>query len=183
MLVLMKWCFFLYEEEDKTSSFKEKAPIVKEVPMEPQPKFTRTIEQAQEELDALFLAHPILFLPNSALLNYNKPKNILVDSNKTATYIEENNTQILGEVVSILKSVPDKMALTITAYSEIEGKNSYNRQLSQKRADSIYQYLQTEYPTRFINAIGYGEEFPLLTEENGTLLNGRIEIELKRIKL
>jgi len=187
LLVLIKWCFFLYEEEAKVDFSNAKTGIMSELLMdikfEPHPQITQTIEEAQEELTQLLLTHPLLFLPNSALLNYNKSKNIPLDNNKTVTYAEENNTKILAEVVSILKSVSTDMALTITAHSEIEGKNSYNRQLSQKRADSVYQYLQVQHPVKFMNAIGYGEEFPLSIEENRTILNRRIEIELKRIKL
>ena len=185
LLVLIKWCFFLYEEEVKMVSANVKTAIMAEIPMdtevEPHPQITQTIEEAQEKLERLLLTHPLLFLPNSALLNYNKSNKIPLDNNKTVTYTEENNTKILDEVVSILKSVSTDIALTITAHSEIEGKNSYNRQLSQKRADSVYQYLQAQHPVKFMNAIGYGEEFPLSREENRTILNRRIEIELKKI--
>ena len=122
------------------------------------------IEEAQSKIDALLLAHPILFIDNVSSIENNQSH-------------MQNNQQTLKSVVSILKNINSNVFVHIEVHSGLNGSSSTNRILSQKQADSIFAFIQKRYPLVAIDAIGYGEEFPLSKSKNAD--NRRIEIILQ----
>jgi len=118
----------------------------------------RTLKEAQKEINLLLLTHPIKFINNGYLLEDNKTVN---------------------KIVFILNNTIGDMIIKVVSHSDTNGSNSYNRKLTQKRADNIASYIKQRYNPKLINAIGYGEEFPLPKDSNRS--NNRIEIYLKRI--
>jgi len=119
----------------------------------------KTITEAQKEINLLLIHHPIKFLDNSILLEDNKTTdNILLILNQT-----------IGDI-----------AIKVASYSDNNQTASYNRKLTQKRADTIASYIKNRYNATIITAIGYGKEFPLSKENNRTT-SSRIEIYLRRI--
>ena len=118
-----------------------------------------TLQEAQDKIDTLLLNNPIVFNDNSS------------------TLLTTENNQSLHGIVELLKQVDDNMFVNITSHTEVQGKNSKNRILSQKRAESLLTFIQERYPLKTMDAIGFGEEFPLSKEENQTL-NREIAIRL-----
>jgi len=118
----------------------------------------KTILEAQKEINSLLLQEPIKF----------SDKDYKLEDNKT-----------LDNIISILNSTVGDMAIMVASHSDSSGSSSFNRKLTQKRADTIVSYINKRCHVKFINAIGYGEEFPLSKEENRT--DNRIEIYIKRI--
>ncbi|MCK4442582.1 MAG: OmpA family protein [Sulfurovaceae bacterium] len=119
----------------------------------------KTISEAQQEISLLLIHNPIKFLDNSSLL-------------------EDNKT--INDIVSILNKTVGDIAIKVTSHSDNNQTASYNRKLTQKRADTIASYIKNRYKTKFITAIGYGKEFPLYKDNNKTR-SSRIEIYLRRI--
>jgi outer membrane protein OmpA-like peptidoglycan-associated protein len=123
------------------------------------------IEEAQSKIDALLSTHPIVF-----------PHEISsIENNQSYT---QSNQQTLNSIVSILKNIKSNVFVEIEAHSDLRGTNSKNRILSQKQADSILAFILKQYPSVAIDAIGYGEEFPLNRGKN-TTNNRRIKITLQ----
>ena len=124
-----------------------------------------SIEEAQYKIDALLKNYPIVF-----------PKNISTfENNQSYT---KKNQQTLNRVVVLLKSVNNNIFIKISSHTNLNGKRGKNRILSQKRANTILEFIKKEYPTDTIDAIGYGEEFPLHKDENAKD-NSRTEIKLE----
>ncbi|WP_136254483.1 OmpA family protein [Onishia niordana] len=86
---------------------------------------------------------------------------------------------------SILADVAEKLAANPEARVRLEGhtdsvgSDSYNKELSQERANSVKAFLASEgIDTSRMNAIGYGEEQPIATNdtEAGRAENRRVEL-------
>ncbi|HIM93418.1 MAG TPA: OmpA family protein [Campylobacterales bacterium] len=125
------------------------------------------ITEAQSKIDALLLNQPITFPDNVSSFDHNK------------SYTTQNQ-QTLSRVVSLLKRVDSNIFIEIASHTDLDGTNSENRILSQKRADTILTFIKKNYPLSSMNAIGYGEEFPLDKAKNATN-NRRIEITLQSL--
>ena len=119
----------------------------------------KTVPEAQQEIKLLLIHNPIKFLDN----------NFLLEDNKT-----------MNNIVSILNQTVGDIAIKVASHSDNNQTASYNRKLTQKRADTIASYIKNRYKTKFITAIGYGKEFPLSKDNNRTT-NSRIEIYIRRI--
>tara|TARA_B100000700_G_scaffold295203_1_gene357910 strand:+ start:15346 stop:16206 length:861 start_codon:yes stop_codon:yes gene_type:complete len=86
---------------------------------------------------------------------------------------------------SILSDVAEKLAANPEARVRLEGhtdsigSDSYNKELSQRRADSVKAFLASEgIDADRMNAVGYGEEQPVATNdtEAGRAQNRRVEL-------
>ena len=66
-------------------------------------------------------------------------------------------------VVNLMNKYPD-IIVEIGTHSDMRGNKKYNKDLSQKRANSVRNYIieQGIHPERVI-AHGYGEEKPIVT--------------------
>ncbi len=89
-----------------------------------------------------------------------KIDNIYYDYDK-ADLREESKIE-LNKLVNILKETPD-VKLQINSHSDERGEANYNKELSQRRAQSVVDYLIAKgiNPDRLI-AKGYGFEMPLI---------------------
>ena len=87
----------------------------------------------------------------------------------------ENN---LTKLVEFLQQQPDR-ALVIEGHTDSMGSDTYNQELSQRRADSVKAYLVSQgvAPGK-ITAIGKGESSPVASNDSssGRQLNRRVEI-------
>ncbi len=86
----------------------------------------------------------------------------------------------LDALVEIMRRYP-QMLIEIGGHTDDVGAESYNRQLSQTRAEAVRQDMirRGVDPTR-LTAVGYGEERPLLPNQNQThrALNRRVEFRV-----
>ena len=108
-------------------------------------------------------------------------QNIMFDfdshSIKESSYIQINE---IGKALrTIMKSFPNS-TFTVEGHTDNIGSGSYNRRLSEMRADSVKRYLVTQYGVdeSRIKVAGYGEERPLASNdtEYGRSQNRRVEL-------
>jgi OOP family OmpA-OmpF porin len=94
-----------------------------------------------------------------------------------------------AELTDTAKSILDKTAVDLAAYSvkknievrghaSSEGTNEYNLRLSQRRSQSVADYLKRKGVTNKLIAKGYGEEYPIADNntEAGREKNRRVEL-------
>jgi len=88
-----------------------------------------------------------------------------------------NSYAVLDNVVDILMDHVE-IELEIQGHTDSQGSDEYNQGLSQRRADSVRNYLlQKGVEARRLRAIGYGERFPIASNDtaDGRALNRRVE--------
>ncbi|MBD3403312.1 OmpA family protein, partial [candidate division GN15 bacterium] len=93
--------------------------------------------------------------------------------------ISEDQVPLLEKVEEIITMFPDSR-LRIEGHTDATGNQSTNRQLSEKRAYSVMQYLRQSMslPAERVTAVGYGSEKPVASNEtaDGRAKNRRIDI-------
>ena len=102
---------------------------------------------------------------------------------KTASHeIDARSHILLDEVADILDHYPLIELVHIEGHTDSQGKDEYNKKLSQARADEVRSYLIEKgiEPERLV-AIGYGEERPIDTNDTdeGRAKNRRVIFEIK----
>ena len=97
--------------------------------------------------------------------------------------IEERSFDLLNEVADVIVHHPSIELIHIEGHTDSQGKDEYNKKLSQDRADEVRNYLiaQGVEPERLL-AVGYGEERPIDTNdtEEGRANNRRVIFEIKK---
>jgi OOP family OmpA-OmpF porin len=120
---------------------------------------TPSVDTTQNEISQLLKTNPIYFEFNSAR-------------------ITPQSKEILDRVNALLQG--SNVQLIVEGHTDAGGEASYNKQLSQKRADSVKSYLLNNgNQNTQIDAIGYGEEQPISNNPKDKI-NRRVEIHLKR---
>ena len=136
----------------------ELTPQAQEIPVSPK-HISR--EEASRKINAILSKQKITFQYKSSA--------ITKESKKT-----------LDEVIDILLELDD-ISIEVAGYTDASGDAIYNKVLSQKRADSVQQYLiQSGIRAKLIKSTGYGEE-QLIAQANDSA-NRRVEIHLKEGK-
>ena len=83
----------------------------------------------------------------------------------------------LRELANVLKTYPDT-DIEIQGHTDSKGTDSYNLDLSIKRADAVKNYLSAQKIARNrMNVVGYGEAYPEYdnSTEQGRSMNRRVE--------
>jgi len=92
--------------------------------------------------------------------------------------IRDESRQALDRIVSVLKSKPD-WQMTIEGHTDSSGSTAHNQTLSEKRAQSVTDYLTTAGipPTR-LKAAGFGASKPVAGNDTelGRAQNRRVEL-------
>lgn len=85
---------------------------------------------------------------------------------------------ILDDIAQNLISDPQKNDIEVQGHSSSEGKDAYNMKLSQRRAQSVVNYLKKKGVTNRLIAKGYGETQPIAdnSTEAGRAENRRVEL-------
>lgn len=98
--------------------------------------------------------------------------------------IDPRSFKILDEVVATLNAAPD-IKIWIEGHTDSKGSDRYNKTLSQKRVDSVRDYLVGKgvSPDR-LEPVGWGEEKPIASNKtaDGRAQNRRVEFNLKDCK-
>jgi outer membrane protein OmpA-like peptidoglycan-associated protein len=110
--------------------------------------------------------------------------NLIMPGNIT---FASNSANINAGFYSVLDSVAlviaeyDKTLVVVAGHTDSDGSNSFNQDLSQRRAGSVSNYLisQSILPVR-LETVGFGEAEPIAenTTAEGKQLNRRVEITL-----
>ncbi len=91
--------------------------------------------------------------------------------------IPEVNKAVLDRAVEVMKNVPN-MQLMILGHTDSDGDDAHNQELSQRRAESVKQYLVSKgVDASKLMTKGMGETDPIATNQtdNGKFRNRRIE--------
>ncbi len=100
---------------------------------------------------------------------------IYFEFNKWA--IDPRSFSLLGDVVTALNQHPE-IKLEIGGHTDSKGGDKYNNKLSQKRVDSVLEFLAGKgVPRTRLAAVGYGESQPVDTNRTaaGRAKNRRVE--------
>lgn len=72
----------------------------------------------------------------------------------------------LQELVQVLKDNPN-ITIELSSHTDYVGDNQFNKILSEKRAQSVVDYLiKHGIEKERLTAVGYGEEQPVVVDEN-----------------
>lgn len=87
----------------------------------------------------------------------------------------------LDNVIAALNASPD-VKFSIAGYTDSIGSEAYNQKLSERRAQSVKEYLVEHgiSPSRITRVVGYGESNPVATNETeaGRAQNRRVELNV-----
>ncbi len=106
------------------------------------------------------------------------PEKITFDSNHADLRV--SFIEILDSVVLVLRKYSDTL-LKIVGHTDSVGSESYNLDLSERRANTVARYLISQgIAPRRIQAYGAGEGFPVATNEteSGRSENRRVELSI-----
>ncbi|MEX0313530.1 MAG: DUF5723 family protein [Allomuricauda sp.] len=105
-------------------------------------------------------------------------RTILFDSGKSTIKTESVSTMV--DIIQILNEYPNTK-FTVEGHTDSVGSNTTNQRLSEARANSVRDFLVNEgIAENRLNAIGYGEDKPIATNNTraGRKQNRRVEINL-----
>ncbi|CAH0294126.1 OmpA family protein [Pseudomonas mediterranea] len=92
--------------------------------------------------------------------------------------------EVLSGVATRLKQESSTAQLRVTGHTDSVGSNAYNQRLSEKRANSVVQYLVESGVPRasFVSVAGAGESQPVADNKtaDGRAMNRRTEIKINR---
>jgi OmpA-OmpF porin, OOP family len=97
--------------------------------------------------------------------------------------IEPRSTPVLDAVARILQETPDISKLTIEGYADSTGDETFNKQLSQERAEAVRAYVQNKgIAAARLEAVGMGTDHPVASNESeaGRAKNRRVEFKVAR---
>ncbi|MDD5273709.1 MAG: OmpA family protein [Methylovulum sp.] len=85
---------------------------------------------------------------------------------------------ILDRVAASLNKYPEKVDIEVRGHTSSEGSDAHNLKLSQKRSQSVVNYLKMKHVTNRLVAKGFGESQPIADNvtEQGRSLNRRVEL-------
>ncbi|MFV0390360.1 MAG: OmpA family protein [Paludibacteraceae bacterium] len=97
--------------------------------------------------------------------------------------IKEESKSTLNQVISILKENDTWSTIRIMGHTDNTGSDSYNQNLSERRAASVAKYLtENGIATSKISSEGFGESRPIATNDTaeGRQDNRRVEFEITK---
>ena len=146
-------------EEPAPEPMPEPVPAPEPVP-EPAPEPAK-LSEADEKINV----KNVLFKTNSAIIDWNP-----------------TTTTNLNEALSAIQKKQDSLKNVIIAgHTDSRGKDSYNLDLSQRRAESVKRwFIKQGIDGNILQASGYGETQPIAdnTTESGRYQNRRVELGL-----
>lgn len=95
--------------------------------------------------------------------------------------IQASFYSVLNSVTQVLKEFGDTN-VEVTGHTDSVGSDMHNQQLSERRAQSVSNYLVAQGVNggRF-HVVGYGERYPVASNdtEQGRQMNRRVEVQIK----
>lgn len=111
-------------------------------------------------------------------ITLNMPGNITFDTDSSA--LSSGFFRVLNGVAQVLREY-EKTIIEVAGHTDSTGSAAYNQRLSERRAQSVAEYLQGQgIRSMRIITEGYGEEYPVATNETaaGRQQNRRVELTL-----
>ncbi len=119
---------------------------------------------------------------NGDVIKLNMPSNITFASDQSNVRPEFHN--VLQSVYLVLKEY-NRTTVNVFGHTDSDGADAYNRDLSERRAVSVAQYLIDQgTDSRRYYVVGYGETQPVASNASagGKAANRRVEIEIAPIR-
>jgi outer membrane protein OmpA-like peptidoglycan-associated protein len=101
---------------------------------------------------------------------------VLFDTGKAQ--LKTGAARSIEQIAAFLKENPDRR-VQVEGFTDSQGANDYNLELSQSRADSVAMaIIQRGVDAQRVRALGYGEDYPVASNANAgsRQLNRRVEI-------
>jgi outer membrane protein OmpA-like peptidoglycan-associated protein len=118
---------------------------------------------------------------NGDNITLNMPGNITFQTDSAD--LRADFFDVLNSVSLVLKEY-DKTLVEVAGHTDSTGSDQYNQTLSERRANSVAQYLQTRgINQQRVLTVGGGENYPVADNETpeGRQLNRRVELSLEPI--
>lgn len=119
---------------------------------------------------------------DKSTIKLNLPSGLLFASNKTN--VSNSAKESLSKIATVLNKYK-KMAVIVEGHADASGADSLNMALSQRRANSVKQFLLGKgvMGERLLSR-GHGENFPIASNDtaSGRAQNRRVEIFLRAIE-
>jgi len=112
-------------------------------------------------------------------LNVTVQNEVLFDFNSAG--LRSSSRSALREMANVFERYPDT-TIRVEGHTDSIGTSSYNERLSERRADSVSNYLESlGVRSARMRSIGYGESQPRASNNtaSGRQLNRRVEIHIK----
>ncbi len=98
--------------------------------------------------------------------------------------LQKRSSKLLTNVANVVKAHPEITRVTVEGHTDDEGEDWYNKDLSQRRAQAVVEYLIGKgVDPEKLTPIGYGEEKPIddNTTRKGRARNRRVEFKVEGI--
>jgi OOP family OmpA-OmpF porin len=95
--------------------------------------------------------------------------------------IKDESHDLLNDVAKVMIDNPRVKKIRIEGHTDSDGKAKYNKELSQRRADAVMQYLiSAGVDASRMEAVGFGEEKPIADNSTpeGKEANRRVEFNI-----
>lgn len=112
-------------------------------------------------------------------INVRMRNDVLFDVDSASLRAESRAT--LQEMANVFERYPEQR-IRVEGHTDSTGTDDYNQRLSERRANSVREYLVSQGVTRgSITAVGYGESRPRAdnSTSSGRQLNRRVEISIQ----
>lgn len=100
------------------------------------------------------------------------------------TRIQDQSHRILDRIVEVMAENPQVTKVRVEGHTDNQGSESYNKDLSQRRAEAVVAYLTAHgvEPSR-LEARGFGEELPIASNDSaeGRARNRRVEFVITEV--
>ena len=104
---------------------------------------------------------------------------VMFEVNEAA--IEEESHELLQDVAAVIAEHADITKIRIEGHTDADGSSAYNKDLSQRRATAVMEFLtDLGVDEARMEAVGYGEEKPIADNETaeGKEKNRRVEFNI-----
>lgn len=98
--------------------------------------------------------------------------------------IDPRSFELLDDVAAVINEVPEKLHFRVEGHTDSKGSNRYNKKLSQRRADSVANYLKKKgVKAGRLDPVGFGEERPIDSNRtaDGRARNRRVEFNVSNV--
>lgn len=113
---------------------------------------------------------------------FDRPRKEDADISKSLVEPTDDSITVLNQAIDILQRCPH-VHVTVAGYTDAKGTEAYNRDLSERRAKVVYDYLASHGidPARMTGPIGHGEDNPVgdNATDAGRAQNRRTELQVQ----
>ena len=98
--------------------------------------------------------------------------------------IDPRSFELLDDVATVIQQVPDEIHFRIEGHTDSKGSDKYNKKLSQRRSDSVRDYLiRKGVKAERLQGVGFGEDKPIDTNRtaDGRARNRRVEFNVSNV--